>query len=160
MAAYGLENNKDDLKPVSKIHWAGMELFIDSKSGTCARPDDLLRRNATEWITLQLERKKMMVVFPDPNAVDTASATENSNRELTDTDRLAQIGKSDSDSVAESDNELLPVDKTKAIAKEQQAVEGLDRLRPIRQLEPLIPSDMSLTVLSGQRGARTSGAKW
>jgi hypothetical protein len=80
---------------------------------------------------LQLEREQVVAVFPDADVLDT--------------DLPAQIHKSDSDSVTESDNELLPVEKTKAIAKEQQAVEGLDRLVPIRQLELLTPSDISLT---------------
>jgi hypothetical protein len=130
LTAYDLENNKGDLKPVPRFQWATMRFYMDSKFKTYARA------HATQWTILQLEREQVMAVFPDTDVLDT--------------DLPTQIHKSDSESVTESDNKLLPVEKTKAIVKEQQAVEGLDRLAPIRQLELLTPSDISLTFLSGQ----------
>jgi hypothetical protein len=72
LTAYGLENNKGDLKPVPTFQWATMAFYMDSKFKTYAEPPDLLRPNATQWTMLQLERKQVIAVFPANKSIEKA----------------------------------------------------------------------------------------
>ena len=63
LTAYGLENDKGDVKQVPQIQWLGLKFYYDPPR---AGPIDTLRFDTTKWHKLKFKCREIMVFWPDP----------------------------------------------------------------------------------------------